>query len=367
MPEVVDLIHGDLSDPLLFGNPGSLHRLGQFAEQSYHEAMTGIADLLKVTRDELIATSGGTESINTALIGYTSANPRNGSHIISTHTEHMATIETLNRLGKQGFEITYVPVDRFGAPDIGILENSIRSDTTLITLTHTNNETGAILPALLVAAARKRKNPKTAIHLDMVQTLGKTPIDFRGWGIDLASFSGHKIHCVKGVGLLFARKGIRLSPLITGGGQQRGLRSGTESPWLLRAFALALRKACEEMYDALPRIIEYKRLLCDKITDLGGVVLSPESASPYIVNAALDSFESETLLHALETHAIYISTVSACTSKKKKKSHVLSAMGIENQVARNAVRFSFSRYNTAEDMDRLCYALDRITEEYKLK
>jgi cysteine desulfurase len=183
----------------------------------------------------------------------------------------------------------------------------------------------------------------------------------------MASFSGHKIHCVKGVGLLFTRKGIRLSPLITGGGQQRGIRSGTESPWLLSAFALALHRAYEDMNDALPKIAECKRILCDKISCLRGVVLSPESGSPYIVNAALKSFQSETLLHALETQEIYISTVSACTSKKKKKSHVLTAMGIKEHEARNAVRFSFSRFTTVEEIHKLCAALDRITEEYKLK
>jgi len=367
LPEVVDLIKSDLSDPLLFGNPGSLHRLGQIAEQSYADAITDISGLLKVSRDELIVTSGGTESINTALIGYTEANPRNGKHIISTRAEHPATLETLTRLEKHGFEITYVPVNRLGEPDVEILENSIRDDTTLITLTHTNNETGAVLPALRIAAARKRKNPNTTIHLDCVQTLGKAPIDFRAWGIDLASFSGHKIHCVKGVGLLFARKGIRLSPLMTGGGQQRGIRSGTESPWLAHAFALALRRAYEEMQESLPRISECKHLLCDKITCLGDVILSPESASPYIVNAALDSFESETLLHALETHDIYISTVSACTSRKKKKSHVLSAMGIADQEAHHAVRFSFSRFTTVEEIHQLCAALDQVNEEYRLK
>ncbi len=279
----------------------------------------------------------------------------------------MASLETLSRLEKLGYEVTYVPITHNGEPELEIIENSIRDDTALITLTHTNNETGSILPIRRVAAARKRKNPKTAIHLDCVQTLGKAPIDLRTWGVDMASFSGHKIHCVKGVGLLFARKGIRLSPLITGGGQQRGIRAGTESPWLLRSFALALRNAYEEMDDSLPRMIECKKILCDKMACLGGVVLSPEQASPYIVNAALHSLESETLLHALEAREIYISTVSACTSKKKRKSHVLSAMGIADRDARNAVRFSFSRFTSVKEIHELCAALDQITKEYQLK
>ncbi len=352
---------------MLFGNPGSLHRLGQCAELSFTEAMNEVSGILRVLPDELIVTSGGTESINTAILGYTAANPRNGKHIISTKTEHMATLATLERLEKLGFEITYIPVNRLGEPDIEVLEKSIREDTTLITMTHTNNETGAILLADRISGVRKHTNPQTAIHLDLVQTLGKAPIDFRGWGIDLASFSGHKIHCVKGIGLLYVRKGIRILPLISGGGQQRGLRSGTESPWLLRAFSLSLRKAYEEMNEAMPRIAAYKRLLCDKITSLGGVILSPDSASPYIVNAALGSFESETLLHALEAHEIYISTVSACTSKKKKRSHVLSAMGIEDKKSGNAVRFSFSRFTTFGEIEQLCAALDRITDQYALK
>ena len=240
---------------MMFGNPGSLHRIGQYAEKLFIDALNDISVLLRVSKDELVVTSGGTESINTALLGFTAANPHNGKHIISTHTEHLATLATLERLEKSGYEVTYIPVNRFGEPDLDFLERSIRNDTILITMTHTNNETGATLPADRVSAIRKRKNPRTAIHLDCVQTLGKEPINFRGWGIDLASFSGHKIHCVKGVGLLFVRKGIRILPLVTGGGQQRGLRSGTESPWILHAFSLALRSAYEEMNDSLPKIV----------------------------------------------------------------------------------------------------------------
>ncbi|MBN1891478.1 MAG: cysteine desulfurase [Clostridiales bacterium] len=367
MPEVIDLIRNDLSDPMLFGNPGSLHRLGMIAEQSYAKSISEIAQLLKVSADELIVTSGGTEAINTALIGFVTGNPRNGNHIISTKAEHMATLETLKRLEKLGFEITYIPIKSNGKPDYDALESSIRKDTVLISMTHTNNETGAILPVERLIAARNRNNKKTAIHLDCVQSLGKIPLYLRKWNIDLASFSGHKIHCVKGVGILFVRKGIRISPLITGGDQQRGLRSGTQSPWLAHAFSCALQKACLEMDDALPTVNKCKTLLCDKITSLDGTILSPTDGSPYIVNAALGYFQSETLLHALETFEIYISTVSACTSKKKKKSHVLSAMGVKDEKARNAVRFSFSRFTTVEELNSLSVALDRIVEDYRLK
>lgn len=367
MPEVIDLIRKDLSDPLLFGNPGSLHRLGMIAEQSYDHSISDIAKSLKVSADELVITSGGTEAINTALIGYVTRNPRNGKHIISTKAEHMATLQTLERLKQNGFEVTYIPIDSNGAPDFDVLERSIRKDTTLISMTHTNNETGAILPVERVVSTRNRKNSKTAIHLDCVQSLGKIPVNLHNWGIDLASFSGHKIHCVKGVGLLFVRKGIRISPLITGGGQQRGLRSGTQSPWLAHAFSCAIQKAYEEMDEALPIVNRCKSLLCDKIISLDGAILSPSNGNPYIVNAALASFQSETLLHALETYDIYISTVSACTSKKKKISHVLSAMGFTDEKARNAVRFSFSRFTTVEELNSLSIAFDRIAEDYRLK
>jgi cysteine desulfurase len=366
LPEVVELIQKDLSDPMLFGNPGSLHKMGRIAEQLWENSLNDISRILRVSADELIVTSGGTESINTSLTGYLHANPRNGKHIISTRAEHKASLETLLRLEKSGYEVSYVDVDRSGQPDYSAIEDLIREDTALITLTHVNNETGAMLSPKRIADARRRKNPRTAIHLDCVQTLGKCPIDLREWGADMVSFSGHKIHCVKGVGLLYIKKGTRIEPLIVGGGQQRGMRSGTESPWLIRAFAVALTDAIDNMKESLPVIYECRRLLCDRIVGLDGIILSPTDASPYIVNASFGRFQSETLLHAMETHDVFISTISACTSKKKKMSHVLSAMRVPDSVARNAVRFSFSRFTTTAEISEVTRVLDRITEEYSL-
>jgi len=364
LPEVVDLIREDLSDPNQFGNPSSLHRLGMYSENRFSVAMNDIGKQLHVSADELILTSGGSESINTALLGFADANPRLGKHIISTKAEHMASLGALRRLEQMGYEITWVPTQKNGEPEWSFLEKSIRNDTLFITLTHVNNETGATLPVDRLVSLRNARNRKTAIHLDCVQSLGKLPINISALNIELASFSGHKIHCVKGVGLLYKKKGLRMSPLICGGGQQRGFRSGTESPWLARALALAIRKATERLDESLLSISECKRILCDKITCLGGVVLSPENGSPYILNAALGSIRSEILLHALEEHDIYISTVSACASKKNKTSHVLSAMDVAESIAKNAIRISFSRFTTEKDCRDFCQALEKTIKIY---
>ena len=229
---MVSFICSELSSEDGFGNPGSLHRLGLLAEKKQRAALDTISGILACSRDELFFTSCGSESVNTAIRGYLSANPRAGKHIISTRTEHKASLETLRFLEASGYEVTYIGVGRDGIPDMKQLEESIRTDTAIITLTHVNNETGAVLPVSLLTAIRSRKNPKIRIHLDCVQSFGKLPIRLSQMGIDMASFSGHKIHAVKGIGLLYIKKGCRIHPLIYGGGQQNGLRSGTESTFL---------------------------------------------------------------------------------------------------------------------------------------
>lgn len=367
LPEVVAFICDELSSEDGFGNPGSLHRLGMNAEKKQRAALETLAGILACSRDELIFTSCGSESVNTAIRGYLSANQRAGKHIISTRTEHMASLETLNMLEAAGYEVTYLSVGKDGIPDLKQLENSIRQDTALITLTHVNNETGAVLPVSQITAIRSRINPKTRIHLDCVQSLGKLPIRLSQMGVDMASFSGHKIHAVKGVGLLYVRKGCRISPLIYGGGQQHGLRSGTESTYLSGALALALSLAEKDREDALLRVTILKRELLEGLSDLSPTVLSPSDALPYVVNLSFPSFEAETMLHALEEHDIFVSTVSACSSKAKKVSYVLLEMGIAKVIAQNAVRFSFSRFSTEAETKRVCQAIHQIYEKYTMK
>jgi len=364
---VVSFICEELSSEDGFGNPGSLHRLGYYAEKKQKAALDILSGILACSRDELIFTSCGSESVNTAIRGYLHANPRAGKHIISTRTEHKASLETLSFLALAGYEVTYLPVGKDGSPDLIELEKSIRPDTALITLTHINNETGAILPVDQITAIRSRKNPKTRIHLDCVQSFGKLPIRFSRMEIDMASFSGHKIHAVKGIGLLYVRKGCRIHPLIFGGGQQNGLRSGTESSYLSGALALALSLAEKDRENALSRVTILKKELLEGVSDLYPTILSPADSLPYVVNLSFPFFEAETMLHALEERDIFVSTVSACSSKQKKVSYVLLEMGIEKSIAQNAVRISFSRFSTEEDVKAVCRSIHDIYDKYLMK
>jgi cysteine desulfurase len=366
LPEVSQLIYDQLSGEDAFGNPSSLHGLGMKSAKVFLTALQDTARLLSCDPKELVFTSCGTESVNTAISGYLKANPRSGRHVLSTRTEHKAAISLFERLVKEGYDIEYLPVSSNGFVELSALESSIRSDTALISLTHVNNETGAILPLHEVSLIRDKKNRNTKIHIDCTQSLGKLPIRLKEHDMDLASFSGHKIHAVKGVGLLYIRSGIRVQPLIVGGGQQAGLRSGTESPYLASAFALALQYAQDKLPESLKRVSQIKQELIDQLTDLSVRILSPESALPYIVNLSFPNFQSETMLHALEEYGIYVSTVSACSSKQKKVSDVLLEMGIERPVAANAIRISFSRFNTIEEIHAFSDAVHDIYRKYSL-
>ncbi len=268
---------------------------------------------------------------------------------------------------ESGYEVTYIHVGRDGKPDLSELEGAIRPDTALLSFTHVNNETGAILPISEIDRIRRRKNPNAKIHLDCVQSLGKLPIRLSDLGVDMASFSGHKIHSAKGSGLLFVKKNCRITPLILGGGQQRGIRSGTESVYLSGAFALALSLAEKSREESHLRVTMLKKNLTEGIADLGAAVLSPGDALPYVVNISFPSFEAETMLHALEEKGIFVSTVSACSSKQKKISYVLLEMGIDKVLAKNAVRFSFSRFNTIEEIGQTVLAIHEVYNQYSVK
>ncbi len=269
-------------------------------------------------------------------------------------------------LENRGYVVSYIPVNSDGVPDLEILKREIRNDTTLITLTHVNNETGAVLPISEISQIRNSMNSKTKIHLDCVQSLGKIPLQLTNWDIDFASFSGHKIHCVKGIGMLYVRSGNRVAPLLIGGGQQRGLRSGTESPYLAASLSLAIDKAYEKMAYSYERILKCNQILRDNLVRLHAAVNSPSDSCPFILNFSLASIEPETLLHALEQSDIFISTVSACASKSKKISHVLLSMGVDRTIAKAAVRISFSRFTTEEEVGLTSEALARVSAQYGL-
>ncbi|SMC34338.1 cysteine desulfurase [Oscillospiraceae bacterium] len=363
---VIDAVKNNL-EAELFGNPGSLHKLGNAAVTAYEKCLADCASYLGCTKDEIYFTSCGTESANTAIEGYVSHNKRAGKKLISTETEHKCTLETLKRLESQGYEIVYIPVDKNGKPKLDILEEAIDDDTALLCFTHVNNETGSILPLEEIKSIRDKKNRNTKIYLDCVQSLGKLPIDMRKLGVDMAAFSGHKIHSLKGVGMLYVNKNTKIDPFIVGGGQQSGMRSGTQSLVLATAFTVALKDAVEGREDSYNNAAEINSYLREELTKRKAVINSPEDALPHVLNVAFEGFQSETMLHCLEMYDIFVSTVSACSSKSKKVSYVLMAMGIDRSIANNSVRLSFSRYNTMEEAKEFIKAIDEIYDKFLIK
>ena len=366
-PTVAAKIYENLTDDNAFGNPGSLHKLGSKASSLYSKARMSLADNLGCKTSELFFTSCGTESANTAILGFMARNVRNGNKIISTKTEHKATLEVLNKLSKEGYNVVYLPVKKDGKPDLQMLENELDSETALMCFTHVNNETGSILPLKEITDIRKKKNPKTALYLDCVQSMGKLDIRLNEFGVDMASFSGHKIHAVKGVGLLYVKAGIRIEPLILGGGQQDNMRSGTQSIMLAQSIDFALSEALENHDQSLKNVEAINSYLREELTRREAQILSPDDALPYVLNVSFKGFESENMLHCLEMYDIYVSTVSACSSKQKKVSYVLLEAGVDRKTAANAVRLSFSRYNTMAEAEEFIKAIDEIYKKYLVK
>ena len=358
----------ELTEDSLSANPGALHKLGNNAAQLYESIRRETAEILGARTEEIFFTSCATESANTAIKGYMSRNKRSGNAVISTRTEHKATLESLEYLSKLGFEIRYVKVGSDGKPVMESIEEELgKGDVALACFTLVNNETGSILPFAEISKLIKSKSPTTAIYLDCVQALGKMPIDLGKIGVDMCSFSGHKIHSVKGNGVLYVRKGVRIDPLIVGGGQQDGMRSGTQSPVLAGAFLEALKEVSTGIEEAAEKASEINNYLRKELSDRGAVILSPDDALPFVLNVSFEGFESETMLHCLEIYDIYVSTVSACSAKTKKVSYVLLESGVDRKIAANAVRLSFSRNNTMDEAIEFIKCVDKIYEQFLVK
>ena len=302
-----------------YGNPSSMHMKGVQAEQYLRYAKDVIARILKVNEKEIFFTSGGTESDNLALIGSAYANCRAGRHLITTSIEHPAILQTMQYLEGQGFEVTYLPVDCYGRIRLEDLEYAMRQDTILVSIMHTNNELGSLQPVAEAGRLIKQMNPGTLFHVDAVQGFGKYRILPKKMGIDMLSVSGHKIHGPKGVGFLYINEAVKIQPIIFGGGQQRGMRSGTEN---VPAIA-GLAKAAEEMYGNLDedvnRLYALKQMFIDGVTQLDGVQingLTGRESAPHVISVSFRGIRSEVLLHALEERGIYVSSGSACSSNK---------------------------------------------------
>lgn len=333
-----------------FANPSSLHGLGAEAEKLLTQARKQTAELLGAEAEEIIFTSGGTEGNNLAIKGTALALKNKGKHIITTQIEHPSVIESCKQLQELfDFEITYLPVNEQGIVSIKEIEKQIRKDTILVSIMHVNNETGSIQPIEEIGYLLKMFHG-IHFHVDYVQGAAKVPLSLEN--IDLCTISGHKFHGLNGCGALFVRKGTRLQPLLTGGSQEMQARSGTESIALAVSMAKALRMSIET-YDACKG--DFQKMKNKTIFELnkmdGIVVNTPEySSAPHIINFSVPGFQSEVLVHMLEESGVFVSTTSACSSKRKRISNVILAMGKGDAIASSSLRISFSFENTEQDL-----------------
>ncbi len=352
-----------------YGNPSAMHTKGMEAENYIKDAKKNIADILKVQDKEIFFTSGGTESNNLAIIGTSFANQRKGKHIITSSIEHASVNQPMKFLEEQGFEITYLPVDRNGIVSLDALKEAIREDTILVSIMHVNNEIGAVQPIREIAEIVREKNPDTLFHVDSIQGFGKYLIYPKRWGIDLLSVSGHKIHGPKGVGFLYCREKTKIHPLILGGGQQGGMRSGTENVPGIAGIGVAAKEAYEHLEKNKEQMIRCKNRLIAGLNQLQDVqVNSKEGAesAPHIVSASFAKIRSEVLLHALEEQHIYVSAGSACSSNHPSVSKTLQAIGLKKDLLDCTLRFSFSAWNTEEEVDCCLEKLEELLKRLRL-
>ena len=338
-----------------FGNPSAQSMMGVRAENELNDARKIMAKSINALPEEIYFTSGGTEDDNWAIFGTAEGYKRSGKHMITTSIEHPAVSEPMERLRQKGWDITVLDVDKNGYIDLDALRDSIREDTVLVSAILVNNEVGTIQDVVSIGRIIKEKNPNTLFHVDAVQAFGKYPIDVRKMGIDMLSMSGHKIHGPKGVGFFYMKKGLKVRPIIYGGGQERGQRSATENTPGIAGLAKAVELAMENMEKSHNTVMEIKKTLADGIlkeipkTHINGP--SIEDASPYVLNVSFNGLRSEVLLHSLEESEIYVSAGSACSSKKKGGSHVLRSLGLSEERIEGAIRFSFCRYNTVDEAE----------------
>lgn len=345
-----------------YGNPSAMHLKGVEAENYVKQAAKEIAKTLKVQEKEIFFTSGGTESDNWAVIGTALANSRQGKHIITTPFEHAAVSAPLAWLEKQGYEITEIPVDEKGNLLLERLAETIREDTILVSTMYVNNEMGAIVPVEEIGRIIHEKNPKTLYHVDAVQGYGKYRIYPKKMGIDLLAVSGHKIHGPKGAGFIYINEKAKIQPLLLGGGQQKGMRSGTDNVPGIAGLGVAAKKIYENLEADTARMRELKTYLAAELGKMEQVEINgpePEKGAPHILNVSFLGVRSEVLLHTLEDRQIYVSAGSACSSHKRAGSASLGALRLSPERKESAIRFSLCEFTTREE---LAYTLEVLRE-----
>ena len=338
-----------------FGNPSSLHTRGFQARKLLEEARAQVAGALGAQPEEITFTSGGTESNNLVLFGAAQARRRLGNKIVTTAAEHDSVLNPCRALEQQGFQVVYLKPDSTGRLWEEALAQAIDEKTILVSVMLVNNETGAVFPVEAAGKAIRRKKAPALLHTDAVQGFGKLPFTVKRLGVDLLTLSGHKIHAPKGIGALYVKKGVRILPRTLGGGQERGLRSGTESVPLICALGEAA-KQLPPARETLERVGELNSLLRQHLAQLPQVTIhSPEEGLPYVLNFSAGRVRGETMLHFLAERGVYVSSGSACG--RAKPSHVLEAMGLPKEQVESALRVSFSRFSTREDVEALAEGL----------
>ncbi len=351
-PEVVSLVADIMTND--YGNASSMHLKGVDAEKYLKYSKATIAGIMKVKEKEIFFTSGGTESDNWALMGAAFANHRSGKHLITTKIEHPAILRTMEHLKELGFDITYLSVNQYGQISLEELRNAIRPDTILVSIMFVNNEVGAIQPIDEAGEIIKQMNPRTLFHVDAVQGFGKLRLLPKKWKIDMVSVSGHKIHGPKGTGFLYIDEKVKIKPIIYGGGQQNGYRSGTENVPGVAGLGKATELIYRNLVEDTHRLYCLKKKLVSGLLKIDHVKINgpqDETGAPHIVSASIAGIRSEVMLHSLEDKGVYVSAGSACSSHKHTVSDTLSAMGLSTEYMDSTIRFSLSVFTTEEEIE----------------
>ncbi|MCR5103795.1 MAG: cysteine desulfurase [Eubacterium sp.] len=357
--EVIDIMVKVMRED--YGNPSSLHLKGLDAEHIIKDSSAKIAKVLKCLPEEIVFTSGGTESNNMAIIGSALAKRRHGKHIIVSSVEHASVSAVMQFLIKEGYEVTYIPAGENGQVDVDAFADAVRDDTILVSCMHINNELGSVMPVEQIGRAVKAKNKDVYFHVDAIQSFGKIEVLPKKINADLVSVSGHKIHGPKGSGFLYIKKGLLIRPVIYGGGQQKNMRSGTENVPAIAGLGVAVEKTFENFEEKTAHIASLRDRLVNELTKIENVYCNTDvsKGAPHIASISFVGVRSEVMLHALEDKGIYVSSGSACSSNKKKESAVLTAIGLDKDRIESTLRFSFGEQNTVEEVD---YAIEVIKE-----
>lgn len=362
-PEVIQTVQEVMEK--YFANPSALHAKGEEAHRLLEEARRAASRILHVEADEVIFTSSATESNNLAIKGAAFQYAHRGKHLVTTTVEHPSVEQPLAQLVDFGFEVTRIPVNRNGVIRVEDLKRALRDDTILVSVIWVNNETGSVQPLAEIGRLLKERR-KVIFHVDAVQGFGKLPLEPKSCGIDMLSLSAHKFHGPRGAGLLYLRRGLALSPLLAGGGQEGGARSGTENLPGIVGMVQAMRLTEQQRTEKQGYFQRLRRILLDGIRDIPEAMLnSPPDGAPHILNVSFHGIKPEVLIHALEEKGVYVSTLSACSARRQKLSRVLLAMGMDEERAASSIRFSLSYSNTAEEVKEVVRILQETVKQLR--